>query len=131
MLQITLGRSLIYSTNSVGPRMDPRGTPELSGYSLEDFPSRTTQSCLLLRKEKIRPNIWPEIFWDLSLWRRQACPTLWKALDISSAADRVASDLLKAEAILSETTFGWSRRPKTILEIREMIETGHIPLNDQ
>ena len=33
----------------------------VTGYSSEDFPSRTTWRCLLLRKEEIRPNIWPEI----------------------------------------------------------------------
>ena len=36
------GRSVMYSRKIVGPRMDPRGTPELTGYSCEDFPSRTT-----------------------------------------------------------------------------------------
>ena len=51
----------MYSRKSVGPRMDPWGTPALTGYFCEDFPSRTTQSRLLLRKEKIRLNIWPEI----------------------------------------------------------------------
>ena len=30
---------------------------ELTRYSCEDFPSRTTQSHLLVRKDKIRPNI--------------------------------------------------------------------------
>ena len=29
----------------------------LTGYSYEDFPSRTTRNRLLLRKEEIRPNI--------------------------------------------------------------------------
>ena len=47
----------MYSRKSVGPRIDPSGTPALTGYSCEDFPSRTTRSCLLLRKEEIRPNI--------------------------------------------------------------------------
>ena len=36
--------------------MEPSETPALTGYSCEDFPSRTTQIHLLLRKEKIRPN---------------------------------------------------------------------------
>ena len=36
------GRSVIYNRKIVGPRMDPWGTPELTGYSCEDFPSRTT-----------------------------------------------------------------------------------------
>ena len=47
----------MYSRKSVGPRMDPGGTPGLTGCSCEDFLSRTTQSRLLLRKEEIRPNI--------------------------------------------------------------------------
>ena len=49
------------SRKSIGPRMDPWGNPVLTGYSCEDFPYRTTQSCLLLRKAEIRPNIWPDI----------------------------------------------------------------------
>ena len=51
----------MYNRKSIGPRMDPRGAPALSGYSCEDFPSKTMQSYLLLRKEEIRPNILPEI----------------------------------------------------------------------
>ena len=46
----------MYSRKSVGPSMEPRGTRALTGYSCEDFPSRTTRSRLLLRKEEIRPN---------------------------------------------------------------------------
>ena len=37
--------------------MGAPGTPALIEYSCEDFPSRTTQSGLLLRKEEIKPNI--------------------------------------------------------------------------
>ena len=70
------GRSLMYSRKSVGPKMEPWGTPVLTGYFCEDFLSRSTRSCLLLRKEEIKPNIWPEIPQDLSLWRRQTCQTL-------------------------------------------------------
>ena len=51
----------MYSRKSVGPRMDPWGTPALTGYSCEHLPSRTTRSHLFPRKEKIRPNICPEI----------------------------------------------------------------------
>ena len=83
--------------------MPPGGTPTLTGYSCEDFPSRITQSRLLLRKEEIRLDIWPEIPQDLSFWRRPACQTLSKPLDISSATAQVAPDLLKALAILSDT----------------------------
>ena len=83
--------------------MDPWVAPALTGYSCEDFPSRTTKNCLLLRKEEIRPK-WPAISHNLRFQRRQACQTLSKALDISSATSQVAPDLLKAIAILSDTT---------------------------
>ena len=51
----------MYSKKSVEPRMDPWGTPALTGYSCEDFPSRTTRRRPLLRKEEMRPNNWHEI----------------------------------------------------------------------
>ena len=89
----------MYSWKSIGPRMQPSGNPSLTGYSCEDFPSRTTRSHLLLRKEEIRPNIWPEIPQDLSLRSRTACQTLSKTLYIksySSSSPRLA--------ILSDTT---------------------------
>ena len=50
-------RSLMYSRKSVGPRMKLYGTPELTGFSFEDFPSRTTRSSPLLSIEEIRQNI--------------------------------------------------------------------------
>ena len=68
------------------------------------LPIQNKRSCLLLKKEEIRPNIWPEILYDLSLWRRPTYKTLLKALYISSATTQVAPDLLKALAILSDTT---------------------------
>ena len=46
----------MYSQKSVGPRMEHWGTLALTGYSFEDFPSRTTPSCVL---DEIRLNIWP------------------------------------------------------------------------
>ena len=75
----------MHSRKSLGPRMLPWGITAVTGYSCEDFPYKTTWSCLLLRKEEIRQNIWP------------ACQK-------SSATARVAPDLLKALAILSDTT---------------------------
>ena len=107
----------MHSRKSVGPIMEPWGTPALTGYSCEDFPSRTTRSCLLLRKEEIRPNIWPEIPWNLSLWRRPACQTLSKALDISRATARVGQT--NSIRCNGQKICSWSRRPKTILEIRK------------
>ena len=75
----------MYSRKSVGPRMEPSGAPALTGYSRGGFPTRTTQNRVLLKEEEIVLNIWPEIPQDLNLGRRQACQTLSKALDISSA----------------------------------------------
>ena len=51
----------MYNSKNVGPRMEPWGTAKLTRCFWEDFPSRTTQSHLLLKKDKIRPNLWPEI----------------------------------------------------------------------
>ena len=66
MWRVTLNKHytmlcLMYSRKSVGPRKDPWVTPALSGYFCEDFPSRAICSCLLLRKDEIRANIWPDI----------------------------------------------------------------------
>ena len=55
------------SRKSVGPRMEPWGTPTLIGYFCEDFPSRTTGSRLLLRKEEEEPNIWLDIPQDVKV----------------------------------------------------------------
>ena len=64
----------------------------------------STLSHLLLRKEDIRPNIWPEIFEDLSLWWGQWCQTMSAVLDILSATVQLVPDLLAALAILSDAT---------------------------
>ena len=92
----------MYRRKSVGPRIYPWETSALTGYSCEDFPSRTTWSCLLVRKEEIRPNIWSKIPKDLNFWRRPAT-TLLKALDISRATAQAAPALLKTLAIPSDT----------------------------
>ena len=92
----------MYSRKNVGPKIKP-WTPAFTGYPCEDFPSRATQSCLLLRKDKIGSNTWPEIPWDLSLWR-SVWHILLKDLCKSSATAWVAPGLLKAIAIRSGAT---------------------------
>ena len=64
-------------------------------------PTRTTPGNLLLRKEEIRqiPDLKSH---DVSLLRRPACQNLSKAVNVSSATARVAPDLPKALAILSD-----------------------------
>ena len=103
--------------------MNPWGNPALAGYSCEDIPSRTTRSRLLVRKEEIRPHVWPEIPKDLSVWIRPVCQTLSKALDISSPTARVASPApgkSPTNSIRYQKICSWSRTPKTILEIKKM-----------
>ena len=56
----------MYSRKSVGPRMEPWGTAVLTGYSCENVSFRTTGSSLLLKKNKIKSNIWPKIPWVLA-----------------------------------------------------------------
>ena len=111
---------LIYIRKSVGPRMEPWGTPALTGCSYEYFSSKS-QSRLLLKKEEIRPNIWPEI-----LWGRPEYQTLSKALDISSAAVRVSSDLLNALEILSDTTIRRSTVNRQDLKLYWKLKKGYI-----
>ena len=64
----------MYSRKSVGPRMDSLGIPALIGYSYEDFPSRTTPSRLLPRKDEIRPNI------KLKFFRKSSMPNPVKCI---------------------------------------------------
>ena len=98
----------MYNRKNTRPRIQAKETPTLTGYSCEDFPSRTTQSRLLLRKEEIKPNIWPEIpnIWHemLKFAKRPECQMQLKVLDISSPTAWVAPDLLKVLVILSDTT---------------------------
>ena len=99
----------MYSRKSVGlePWIELRGTPVSTGYSCEDFPSRATRSSLLLRKDKIKPNICPEIQLDLRLWRRLACETLRKALHMLTVIARVDPDLLEALSTVGTSAVNW------------------------
>ena len=112
-------------SRKLGPRMKPYRTPALTGYSSEDLPSRTTWRHLLLRNEEIRPNIWLEIPWDISLWRRPACQILWKGLDTSNATAWVTL------AILSDTTVRKPAVDPEHLNHKGNQKKDHISLGDQ
>ena len=47
----------MYSRKSLGPRREARRTQVLTRYSCNDVLSRIVQSCLLLRKDEISPDI--------------------------------------------------------------------------
>ena len=86
----------MYSRKIVRPRMDPRGTLALSGYSCEDFPSRTTQNRLLLRKRKRKPNIRPV--------KRTSMSNPVKSLGYIKCHSLSSPRTVKPLAILSDTT---------------------------
>ena len=65
------------------------------------------------------------------MWRRPACQTLSKALDISSATARVVPDLWKALAILSETCARRSAVDHEDLKPYWNQKKDHISLGDQ
>ena len=106
----------MYSKKSVGPRMDPWGTSALTGYSCEEFPSRTTRNHLLLRKEEIRPNIWPEIPW-LKFVKKTSMPNPVKSLGYikcyNSSSPRPVKSPSNSIRYNYEKICSWSRRPKT------------------
>ena len=114
--------SLIYSRKSAGPKMEPWGTPALTGYFCEHFPYENTQNHKILIKDKMRPNMSSEIPRDLSLWRKLACQTLSEAVDIWSITARVAP------VILSNTTARRSKVDQEDLKSYWKSEKGHISL---
>ena len=120
----------MYMRKSARPRMEPSGTPVLTTYSCEDFQSRTTRSHLLLRKEKMRPNIWPEIPW-LKFVKR-SIPNPAKSLGYiecySWSSPRNVKSPSNSIRYHCQKICSWSRRPKTTLEIRKK---SHSSLDDQ
>ena len=116
------GRSLIYSRKSVRPSMDPWGTPASTGYSREDVPSWTTGNRLLLRKEEIRSNIWPE---RLKFMKKISMPntvkSLWYIKFHSLNSPRSIKSPSNSIRYNCEKICSWSRRPKTILEMRKKV----------
>ena len=60
------------------------------------------------------------------MWKRPACQTLLKTLDISSATAQVAPDLLKALANLSDATVRKSAVDQEDLKPHWKSEKGHI-----
>ena len=51
----------MFRRKSVGLRVEPLGNSALMEYPCKDIPLRTTQSYLLMRKGKIKPNTQPDM----------------------------------------------------------------------
>ena len=118
----------MYSRKIVGPRIEPWRNPTLTGYSCEDFPSKTTRGSLLLRKEERRRNIWPEII-RFKLVKKTSTRNPFKGLGYikcySSSSQRPVKSPSNFIRCNWQKNCSWSRRPKTILEIRKKVSLGN------
>ena len=113
----------MYSMKSVRPRMDPWGTPALTGYSCEDFSSRTTWSLLLLKKRRNKAkyltwnSVRPKFVKKTSLLNSvenlgyMKCDSLSSPRPVKSPSNSIRHNCQKI--------CNWSRRSKIILEIRK------------
>ena len=114
------GQLLMYSKKSVGPRMEPWGTIALTRYCCEDFPSRTIQSCLLLRKDETKPNYltWNSI--RLKFVKKTSLPNPVRSLEYikyySSSSPRPIKSPTYSIRYNCNNIYSWSSRSKTILE---------------
>ena len=108
----------MYSRGSVGPRMDPWGTPALTGYSFKNFPSRTITD---KRRNKTKYLTWNSIR-----------PKFVKKTNMSNSVKSLgyikcysSSSLRPVKSPSNPIRHNcwkicsWLRRPKTILEIRK------------
>ena len=110
---------------------EPWETPALTGYSYEDFPSKTTQTCLLLRNDKIDQYLtWNSI--RLNFVKNTSMPNpvqslgyiKWCSSSRPSPVKRPSNSIRYNWQKISS----WSRRLETKLEIRKK---GHISIGDQ
>ena len=114
--------------------MEPWDTPALTGYSCEDFASKITWSHLLLRKKEIRPNKY--LTWNsirLKFVKKIGMLNSVKSLGYitchSSSSPGPVKNPSNFIRYICEKICSWSRRPKTILEIRKKA-TFHLVINN-
>ena len=113
----------MYSRKRVEPRMDP-WTSALTGYSYQDFPSRTTQSCLSLRKDKTWPNIY--LTWNsikLKFVKKTSMPNSIESLGYikcySSSSPRPVKSPSNSIRCNCKKISSWSRKPKNIWKLEK------------
>jgi hypothetical protein len=73
------GKSLINTTNKIGPSTEPCRIPLVTLCHGENSPLTCTRCLRLLRKLRIHKHVWSLILYDLSLFMRALCRTLSKA----------------------------------------------------
>ena len=100
--------------------MDPWGTPALTGYSCKDFPSRTTKEHQLLRKKKAKYLTWNSV--RLKFVKKVSMSNSVKSLGCIKYYSLSSPRLVKSTNCIRhncQKICRWSRRSKTILEIRK------------
>ena len=92
-----------------GPRTEPCGTPAVTDFQAEDWPSRTTHWHLLFNNDLIILKRLPSIPLLLSLKRRPSCQTLSNALNRSRKTPQTYDEglALKALKILCVMAISW------------------------
>ena len=99
----------MYSRKSVGPWGLIRAlrNSSINRIFLWRLPIQSHSKQSITEKDKIKPNICPEIPLDLRLWRRLACETLRKVLYILTVIARVDPDLLEVLSTVGTSTVNW------------------------
>ena len=109
----------MYSSKTVGPTMKPWGNQPWTGYSWENFPSRTNQNCLSLRKDQIKPNIRSRF----EFLKKTSMPKPDKNLRyIKWQNSRSPRPIISHSNCIRDNCqkiCSWSRRPENLLEIRK------------
>ena len=80
--------SLIYNKNSIGPRTEPCGIPDVTSVMSDRAPLTETRCLRFDRKDVIQLCVLPVIPYEVRLDRRRLCGTLSKAL---AKSRRIAS----------------------------------------
>ena len=94
----------MYTRKSAGTRMDPWGTPTLTGYFCDDIPSKnhSKPSSTKKKQNKAKYRTWVSVRFEFVKKTSMPYPRS-RALNISSTTAQIVPDLLKALKCLSDT----------------------------
>ena len=108
---VTLSETLsMYSTKTLGPRMEPWETSVLTRYSCKVFLSRTTRSSLLMSNDKLGQ------IPDLKFHKTWVCVEDQQA---KPSRKPWIYQVLQFYQIQCHKIYSWTRRTETILEINK------------
>ena len=122
----SLRRSLIYSRKSESSRMESWGSLALTRYSCEDFHPDPLNAIYYLEKMEKRRNKAKHLTWNfvrLKFVKKISMPNPVKSLGYikcySLSSPRPIKSPSNSIRYNCHKTCSWSKRPKTILEIRK------------